>query len=196
MGAFLRACPSLPRPPQAVACAHPPAFPALAASTTCTPPLSNSQSQVDAEYDVSGKASEAARKAAEAARKVNEAAEDADSKFHFRRKAQILWSDLKRNAPLVRLAAAGWLAGVGAWTGMQAGMRAMLCQLPLAWSCPANHPCIADWPPPHPTRPEQWGQRMRDFFETPLGAVTFFFLFLVSGGCGCGCWGPAGSRGE
>ena len=63
--------------------------------------------QVDAEFDVSGKANEAARAAAEAARKVNEAAEDADSKFQFRRKGRVLWSDLKRSAPLVR-ATAGW----------------------------------------------------------------------------------------
>jgi hypothetical protein len=81
--------------------------------------------KVDAEFDVSGKASEAARAAAEAARKVNEAAEDADSKFQFRRKGRILWSDLKRSAPV-------------------------------------------------------WGRRIRDFFETPLGAVTFLFLFLIS----------------
>lgn len=68
------------------------------------------QPQVDAEFDVSGKASEAARAAAEAAKKVNEAAEDADSKFQFRRKSRILWSDVKRSAPLVRPA---WLARRG-----------------------------------------------------------------------------------
>lgn len=69
--------------------------------------------QVDADFDVSGKANEAARAAAEAARKVNEAAEDADSKFQFRRKGRILWSDLKRSAPLVRATAGRSWAGQG-----------------------------------------------------------------------------------
>lgn len=75
-------------------------------SCSCLAPpacgLPKPPAQVDAEFDVSGKASEAARAAAEAARKVNEAAEEADSKFQFRRRARILWSDLKRAAPMVR----------------------------------------------------------------------------------------------
>lgn len=32
----------------------------------------------------------------------------------------------------------------------------------------------------------QWGRRIRDYFETPLGAVTFLFLFLISGACVAG----------
>ena len=35
-----------------------------------------------------------------------------------------------------------------------------------------------------PRPPTQWGRRVRDFFETPLGAVTFLFLFLISGALG------------
>ena len=45
---------------------------------------------------------------------------------------------------------------------------AVRCSLDVA---PPNHPC------------PQWGRRVRDFFETPLGAVTFLFLFLISGAC-------------
>ncbi len=38
--------------------------------------------------------------------------------------------------------------------------------------------------PSLPRPSTQWGRRIRDFFETPLGAVTFLFLFLISGALG------------
>lgn len=90
--------------------------------------------QVDAEFDVSGKASEAARAAAEAARKVNEAAEDADSKFQFRRKSRILWSDLKRSAPLVR---------AGDWAGRRSCLRGLCMHRREVWAREATLGCHA-----------------------------------------------------
>lgn len=103
-----------------------PAVPAGTLPAACTDPRhillpccpSTHPLQVDAEFDVSGKASEAARAAAEAARKVNEAAEDADSKFQFRRRSRILWSDLKRSAPLVR---------AGDWAGRGCAAACVVC---------------------------------------------------------------------
>lgn len=81
---------------------------------------------MDAEYDVSGKAADAARTASKSARRAAEAAEDFESRFHIRRRLRVAWADVKRSAPRT-------LAGV------------------------------------------------RDFFNTPLGAMTFLFLFMVSG---------------
>lgn len=66
--------------------------------------------QVDAEYEVSRKAAEAARAAEEAARKLNNAAEDVDSRFHVRYRVRNFWRDIKRAAPLV--SGLGWMGGL------------------------------------------------------------------------------------
>lgn len=81
--------------------------------------------QVDAEYDVSGKAAEAAKTAAEGARRVNDAAEELESRWQIRRRMRNAFADLKRTTP-------------------------------------------------------QLMSQVRDFFNTPLGAMTFLFLFMLS----------------
>lgn len=59
--------------------------------------------QVDAEYDVSGKAAEAAKTAAEGARRVNDAAEELESRWQIRRRMRNAFADLKRTTPQVGL---------------------------------------------------------------------------------------------
>jgi len=56
---------------------------------------------VDAEYEVSSKAADAARTAAEGARRVNDAAEELESRWQVRRRIRNFFSDLKRTAPQV-----------------------------------------------------------------------------------------------
>jgi hypothetical protein len=70
--------------------------------------------RVDAEFDVSGKAAEAAQRAAEAARTANEAAEELNSRFQLRRRARTVLSDLRRTLPLVGCGCgkARWGSGV------------------------------------------------------------------------------------
>ena len=48
--------------------------------------------------------------------------------------------------------------------------------------CMAARPgaCVDHLPPPSWPALPQAGRAIRDFFETPLGAVTFLFLFLIS----------------
>lgn len=60
--------------------------------------------QVDAEYNVSGKAAEAAKTAAEGARRVNDAAEELESRWQVRRRVRNALADFKRTAPQVGVA--------------------------------------------------------------------------------------------
>lgn len=169
-------------------CGTPRTMPAAAGGGPTTmpplpsPPAPSPLRQVDAEYDVSGKAADAARAAEEAARRLGEAAEDADARYQVRGRAQNLWRDIKRGAPAVRRRA--WLAcawpACAGWSALAGGVQARGAGCWL--QCMAARPgaCIDHLPPPSCPALPQAGRAIRDFFETPLGAVTFLFLFLIS----------------